>query len=425
MQNNRGVLIVISGPSGAGKGTICKELLDKHNNIYISVSATTRSPRAGEVDGINYYFLTKESFEEKVSQNGFLEYANVHGNFYGTPKVNVEKMLEEGKDVILEIDIQGALQVKENFSEGVFIFILPPSMEELKQRIIKRGSETEESLMTRFKNAYKEINYVSKYNYAVVNDTLDLAVSKVESIIAAEKCRVDRIKENTILASFIWGNNEIGSLNDIKTLGTIAKEHDILFHSDTTQVLGKIDIDVKNLPVDFLSFSAHKIYGPKGIGAAFIRQSALADYKITSLIHGGQQENGYRAGTSPVHTIVGFGKACEIAKRDMSEYIQKITKLEIEAKKVLLEKYPGIQFLGDPDNHIPGVIGMLIPNIVNEMFIKNLADKVAISAGSACGIGEPSYVIKEATQNSTNNNFIRVAISKFNYINDLNMFNNI
>lgn len=235
----------------------------------------------------------------------------------------------------------------------------------------------------------------------------------------------DSIKENTILASFIWGNNEIGSLNDIKTLGTIAKEHDILFHSDATQVLGKIDIDVKNLPVDFLSFSAHKIYGPKGIGAAFIRQSALADYKITSLIHGGQQENGYRAGTSPVHNIVGFGKACEIAKRDMSEYMQKITKLEIEAKKVLLEKYPGIQFLGDPDNHIPGVIGMLIPNIVNEMFIKNLADKVAISAGSACGIGEPSYVIKEATQNSTNNNFIRVAISKFNYINDLNMFNNI
>ncbi len=201
MQSNRGILIVISGPSGAGKGTICKALLEKHDNIYISVSATTRAPRVGEVEGVNYYFLTKEDFEEKVRENGFLEYANVHGNFYGTPKGNVEKMLEDGKDVILEIDIQGALQVKENFKEGVFIFILPPSMEELKQRIIKRGSETEESLMTRFKNAYKEINYVSKYNYAVVNDTIELAVEKVESIITAEKCRVDRIKENSILDS--------------------------------------------------------------------------------------------------------------------------------------------------------------------------------------------------------------------------------
>ena len=201
MQGNRGVLIVISGPSGAGKGTICKALLEKHDNIYISVSATTRAPRAGEIEGVNYYFLTKEDFEVKVKENGFLEYANVHGNFYGTPKGNVEKMLEDGKDVILEIDIQGALQVKENFKEGVFIFILPPSMEELKQRIIKRGSETEESLMTRFKNAYKEINYVSKYNYAVVNDTIELAVEKVESIITAEKCRVDRIKENSILDS--------------------------------------------------------------------------------------------------------------------------------------------------------------------------------------------------------------------------------
>ena len=199
--NTKGVLIVISGPSGAGKGTICKELIEKHDNIYISVSATTRSPRAGEIDGVNYYFLTKDEFKDKVESNGFIEYANVHGNYYGTPKLNVEKMLNEGKNVILEIDIQGALQVKENFEEGVFIFILPPSMEELKRRIIKRGSETEESLMTRFKNAYKEINYVSKYNYAVVNDTLDLAVSKVEAIINAEKCRVDRIKDNTILDS--------------------------------------------------------------------------------------------------------------------------------------------------------------------------------------------------------------------------------
>ncbi|ATD54911.1 guanylate kinase [Clostridium chauvoei] len=198
---NRGILIVISGPSGAGKGTICKELLNQNDNLYLSVSATTRDPREGEIDGVNYYFLSRNEFLDRVEKDDFLEYAEVYGNCYGTPKSNVEKMLEEGKDVILEIDIQGALKVKENFSEGVFIFILPPSMEELKQRIIKRGSETEESLMRRFKSAYKEINYVSKYNYAVVNDTLDLAVSKVEGIIAAEKCRVDRIKDNTILDS--------------------------------------------------------------------------------------------------------------------------------------------------------------------------------------------------------------------------------
>ena len=199
MQNTKGLLIVISGPSGAGKGTICKALLEKHDDLFISVSATTRSPRAGEVDGVNYHFLTKEDFISKES-NDFLEYAEVHGNMYGTPKFKVEEMLAEGKNVILEIDIQGALKVKENFGEGVFIFILPPSMEELKQRIIKRGSETEESLMTRFKNAYQEINYVSKYNYAVVNDEVETAVNKIEGIIAAEKCRVDRIKD-TILDS--------------------------------------------------------------------------------------------------------------------------------------------------------------------------------------------------------------------------------
>ena len=200
MTNNKGLLIVVSGPSGAGKGTICKALLEKHNDLFISVSATTRQPRAGEVDGVNYHFITKEDFIKRVEQKDFLEYAEVYGNYYGTPKSRVEEMIDSGKNVILEIDIQGALKVKENFKEGVFIFILPPSMEELKQRIIKRGSETPESLMRRFKSAYQEINYISKYNYAVVNDVVDVAVSKIEGIITAEKCRVDRLKE-TILDS--------------------------------------------------------------------------------------------------------------------------------------------------------------------------------------------------------------------------------
>jgi guanylate kinase len=194
----RGLLIVISGPSGAGKGTICKELLDRNDDLYISVSATTRNPRDGEIDGVNYYFIDRSEFMKKIEADDFLEYAEVYGNFYGTPKSKVEEMLLSGKNVILEIDIQGALKVKENSKEGIFVFILPPSMEELKQRIIKRGSETTESLMTRFKSAYQEINYVSKYNYAVVNDQVEEAVKKIEAILTAEKCRVDRIKENIL-----------------------------------------------------------------------------------------------------------------------------------------------------------------------------------------------------------------------------------
>jgi guanylate kinase len=192
---NKGLLVVISGPSGAGKGTLCKELLSRNDSITISVSCTTRLPREGEVDGVNYYFIDKEKFASMIQGNEFLEYAEVYDNFYGTPYSGIEKKLMEGYDVILEIDIQGALKVKEKYPEGLFLFILPPSMEELKNRIKKRGSETEESFLKRFKSAFKEINYASRYNYAVVNDTIDDAVKKLECIIVAEKCRIDRISK--------------------------------------------------------------------------------------------------------------------------------------------------------------------------------------------------------------------------------------
>lgn len=192
---NRGSLIILSGPSGAGKGTIHNELMKHNSHLKYSISMTTREPRKGEVNGKDYFFVTEEEFKKEIENNGFLEYALVHGNYYGTLKREVERDLDLGYDVILEIDIQGALNIKAQKEDGIFIFIMPPSMRELRDRLVKRGTETKEKLIERFKNAYKEVNEMSKYNYVVINDEVDLAVKKVEAILIAERCRVDRIEE--------------------------------------------------------------------------------------------------------------------------------------------------------------------------------------------------------------------------------------
>lgn len=191
----KGLLIVISGPSGAGKGTICEQLR-KNKNIWISTSMTTREPRGQEKNGKEYFFVTKEEFEQRIKDDKFLEYAIVHNNqYYGTPKDKIEEKLNKGYDVILEIDIQGALKIKEKIAEAICIFIMPPSMDELKTRLINRHTESKDKVLERFKTAYNEINEVTKYNYVVVNDLVKNATKKVEGIILAEKCRVDRIEE--------------------------------------------------------------------------------------------------------------------------------------------------------------------------------------------------------------------------------------
>lgn len=193
--NNKGLLIVVSGPSGAGKDTICQKLKKENSNIWMSVSMTTRKPRPLEKDGVDYFFVSSEEFENKINDNTFLEYASYNDNYYGTPKDKVEEKLNEGKDVILVIDINGAINIKKIIPSALFIFIMPPDMETLKNRLIGRKTESKDKVVQRFITAYNEVNNYKKYNYVVVNDKVEDAVNKVKSIIQSEKCRVDRIED--------------------------------------------------------------------------------------------------------------------------------------------------------------------------------------------------------------------------------------
>lgn len=197
-EKHPGKLFVFSGPSGAGKGTICKKLLEENKELALSVSMTTRAPREGEVEGVSYYFTDKEAFKKRIEAGELLEHAEVYGNYYGTPKGPVIEKLEKGIDVILEIDMQGALKVKENYPDGVFVFILPPSMSELRKRLTGRGTETEEAIELRLGETLKELSYIEKYDYCVVNGELDEAVARVKSIVVAEHSKVAFTAEELI-----------------------------------------------------------------------------------------------------------------------------------------------------------------------------------------------------------------------------------
>lgn len=190
-----GFLLVLSGPSGSGKGTVSQAIMKKNKEIVFSTSVTTRTPRPGEVNGENYFFVSKTKFEQMVEKDELLEHAFVHTNYYGTPKQFVFDQIENGEIVLLEIDVQGALQIKKKYKEAVFIFLIPPTMEELRNRLVKRDTESEEEINTRFKNAFRELDFVGEYDYFVINDKVSQAVIDIENIIAAEKLRVKRHKD--------------------------------------------------------------------------------------------------------------------------------------------------------------------------------------------------------------------------------------
>ncbi len=186
----KGKTFVISGPSGVGKGTVLKALLEQRKNVYVSVSATTRTARPGEEDGIHYHFLEKATFQEWIAQDAFLEYAEYVGNFYGTPKKFVDSAMDEGQDVILEIDVQGALQVAEKRPETILSFIAPPSWEALEQRLTLRGTDRPEKIQERLQRAKVEFQSADAYHYVVINDTVENAARELDAILTAEHCRV-------------------------------------------------------------------------------------------------------------------------------------------------------------------------------------------------------------------------------------------
>lgn len=194
VSRKEGILFIVSGPSGVGKGTVINEVLRLIPDINLSISYTTRPPRKNETNGKEYFFVSEEEFKDMIEKGEFLEWARVHGNLYGTPKRYIEEKLKNNEDVILEIDTQGARQVKRNFPNGVFIFILPPSIEELLKRLHKRGTEKEEEIHIRLNNAKEEFKEWEWYNYTVINESIQLTGELIASIIKAERCRTSRLE---------------------------------------------------------------------------------------------------------------------------------------------------------------------------------------------------------------------------------------
>lgn len=388
--------------------------------IYLDNSATTQID--SEVKEAMLPYLTEE-------------FGNPSSKYY-TLAENAKKAVEESRERLAELINADPDEIIFTSCASESNNMIIKGVADYKKYIENKGNHIITSV-TEHKSVLQTCKFLAGYENAVMNKEInrfrpgikeekkidrgyEVSLLPVNSYGQVEKETLESaIKDNTILVSIIWGNNEIGTLNPIKDLSELCKSKGILFHSDATQVLGKIETDVKNIPVDFLSFSAHKIHGPKGIGACFIRKGKYGiKPSLTALIHGGSQEEGYRAGTLAVHNIVGFGKAAEIAKRDMDNYIPKILEQEKQLKEQLIKSIPHIQFNGHPNEKIPGILNITIPGVNNELLIKKLKDHIAISTGSACSADEPSYVLESIGKGTSTRNTIRLSISKYIYNTD-------
>lgn len=228
------------------------------------------------------------------------------------------------------------------------------------------------------------------------------------------------IRSDTVLATIMWANNEIGTINDITTLCEIAHQHGVFFHTDATQISGKLPINMEEVLVDFMSISAHKFHGPKGVGAVYIRSDEYGLPPITAFMHGGEQENGIRAGTLAVHNIVGFGKAAELALARQSECTQRLLQVDAAARALFAEE-DCLELLGDAHNHIPGLLSVIVHNDMfdNERFIQKISDRYAISSGSACTAGEPSHVLQAIGRSDETSRVLRISLSETSSVDDV------
>ena len=230
------------------------------------------------------------------------------------------------------------------------------------------------------------------------------------------------IQPDTTLSTIMWANNEIGTINDIAALCEVAHRHEVLFHTDATQVSGKLPINVEDVPVDFMSISAHKFHGPKGVGAAYIRSDEYGLPPLTAFMHGGEQEGGIRAGTLAVHNIVGFGKAAELALTRQDECTRKLLQMDAAAR-ALFANEDCLELLGDAHNHIPGLFSVIVQKDIfdNERFIQKVSGQFAISSGSACTAGEPSHVLQAIGRTDETSRVLRISLSEASSVDDVKL----